>query len=365
MIWTDLKYSARTLSRRPGLSLTLLLTIALGIGSNAAVVGFVRGLVTRDLPIPAIDRVVSVFGRDAGDEFGPLSYEAYQSLRTETSVFEILGAARISKSTVTVDGRSSVMSVAAITPELAHLFELSPNSGIVVSHRIWQSEFGSSKDSRDRRISIDETTARVAGETPEWLEGLYVGNDVDVWMPLDERSLQPRDRTRQIFWVVGRLQPSLSRGRAQAVLNAARSGSNIVAVLAYTGMTPEVSGGAQRISTVLSAASGAVFFIACVNVATFLLSRASARSRETSVRVAIGASRGRLARQLLTDSILLSVSGGALGLVFALWTTRLIPSFLFDQDAGHLTFVPDLVRDPDGVDRLPHDHDRVWARAVV
>src|SRR4029453_7199253 len=208
-------------------------------------------------------------------------YEAYQSLRTETSVFEVLGAARISKSTVTMDGRSSVMSVAAITPELAHLFELSPTSGIVVSHRIWQSEFGRSTSSRDRLISIDETTARVAGAAPEWLEGLYVGNDVDVWMPLDERSLQPRDRTRQIFWVVGRLQPSLSRGRAQAALNAARSGSNIVAGLAYTGMTPEVSGGAQRISTVLSAAAGAVFFIACVNVATFLLSRASARSPET------------------------------------------------------------------------------------
>jgi len=342
MIWTDLKYSARTLTRSPALSVTLLLTIALGIGSNAAVVGFVRGLVTRDLPIPGIDRVVSVFGRDAQDEFSPLSYDAYQSLRTETSAFEMLGAARISRSTVTIDGRSSVMSVAAITPELADLFQLSPNRGIVVSRRIWQSEFGGSTDSRDRLISIDDASARVAGVAPEWLEGLYVGNDVDLWMPLDERLLQPRERMRQIFWVIGRLQPNLSRGRAQAGLNAARSGNDIVAVLAYTGMTPEVSGGMQRIGTVLSAAAGAVFFIACVNVATFLLSRASARSRETSVRIAIGASRGRLARQLLTDSILLSVSGGALGLVLALWTTRLVPSFLFDQDAGQLTFVPDL-----------------------
>ncbi len=342
MIWTDLKYSARTLSRRPGLSVTLVLTIALGLGSNAAVVGFVRGLLTRDLPIPGVDRIVSVFGRDAHDEFGPLGYEAYQSLRRDTSVFEAVGAARIAKTSVTMAGRSSVMSVAAITPELADLFQLSPNRGLVVSHRIWQSEFEGSTNSRDRLISIDDTTTRVAGVAPEWLEGLYVGNDVDVWMPLDERSLQLRDRTRQIFWVAGRLQPNLSRGRAQAVLNAARSGSDIVAVLAYTGMTPEVSGGMQRISTVLSAAAGAVFFIACVNVATFLLSRASARSRETSVRIAIGASRGRLARQLLTDSILLSLTGGALGLVVALWTTRLIPSFLFDQDAGRLTFVPDL-----------------------
>ena len=342
MIWTDLKYSARTLTRRPALSVTLLLTIALGIGSNAAVVGFVRGLVTRDLPIPGIDRVVSLFGRDAQDEFSPLSYEAYQSLRTQTSVFEVLGAARISRSTVTIDGRSSVMSVAAITPGLADLFHISPNPDIVVSHRIWQGEFGGSTDARAHLISIDDASARVAGMAPEWLEGLYTGDNVDVWMPLDERLLQPRERTRQIFWVVGRLQPNLSRGRAQAALNAERSGNDIVAVLAYTAMTPEVSGGMQRIGAVLSAAAAAVFFIACVNVATFLLSRASARSRETSVRIAIGASRGRLARQLLTDSILLSVSGGALGLVLALWTTQLIPSFLFEQDAGQLTFVPDL-----------------------
>ncbi len=342
MMWTDLKYSARTLTRSPALSVTLLLTIALGIGSNAAVVGFVRGLVTRDLPIPGIDRVVSVFGRDAQDAFSPLNYEAYQSLQTETSVFEMVGAARISRGTVTIDGRSSVMSVAAITPGLADLFQLSPNRGVVVNHRIWQSEFAGSNDSRDRRISIDDATARVGGVAPDWLEGLYVGSDVDVWMLLDERSLQPRERTRQIFWVVGRLRPTLSRGRAQAALNATRSGNDIVAVLAYTGMTPEVSDGMQRVGTVLSAAAGAVFFIACVNVATFLLSRASARSRETSVRIAIGASRGRLARQLLTDSILLSLGGGALGLVLALWTTKLIPSFLFEQDAGQLTFVPDL-----------------------
>ncbi len=341
MIWSDLKYAARTLSRSPGLSLTLVLTIALGIGSNAAIVGFVRGLVTRDLPIPAIDRVVSVFARDAQDGFSPVSYDAYRSLRAETTLFELLGAARVSRSSVGVDGRSSVMSVATITPELAALLELSPNRGVIISHRIWQSEFRGQADLRKHLISVDETTSRIVGVAPEWLEGLYVGSDVDAWVPLDERTLQPRDRTRQIFWAVGRLRPGVSRGRAQASLNAVRT-DDIVTVLAYTGMTPEVSGGLQRMGRLLSTAAGAVFFMACVNVATFLLSRASARSRETSVRIAIGASRGRLARQLLADAIVLSVVGGALGVLLALWTTRLIPSLLFEQDAGQLKFVADL-----------------------
>jgi len=341
MIWTDLKYSARTLIRNPVLSLTLLLTIALGIGSNAAVVGFVRGLVTRDLPIPDRDRVASVFGRDAQDGFGPLSYDAFLALRTEAGPFELLGAARVSRSSVMVDGRSSVMSVATITPELAALLQLPPNGGVVLSHRIWQSEFGGQADLRQHPVSIDEVKGRVAGVAPEWLEGLYVGSDVDAWVPLDERTLQPRDRTRQTFWVLGLLRPGVSRTQAQAALNAVRS-DNIVAVLAYTGMTPEVSSGLQRMGGLLSTAAAAVFFIACVNVATFLLSRASARSRETSVRIAIGASRGRLARQLLSDAILVSVIGGALGVLLALWTTRLIPSFLFEQDAGQLKFVADL-----------------------
>ncbi len=165
---------------------------------------------------------------------------------------------------------------------------------------------------------------------------------MDVWIPLDDTSLQPRDRSRQVFWALGRLRPGLSRDGAQAALNRTRNGADIVAVLDYTGMTPEVSGGMLRMGTLLSTAAGAVFFIACVNVATFLLSRSSTRSRETSVRIAIGASRGRLARQLFADAAVLSVSGGALGMLLALWTMRVIPSFLFEQDAGHLVFVANL-----------------------
>src|SRR5262245_38370579 len=179
MIWSDLKYSARTLTRNQGLSLTLLLTISLGIGSNAAIVGFVRGLVTRDLPIPDIDRVVSVFARDAQDGFSPVSYDSYLSLRTEADVFELLGAARVSRSSVAMDGRSSVMSVAALTPELTALLQLSLNDGAVISHRVWQSEFGGRTNLQDQLMSIDEAKRRIVGVAPEWLEGLYVGSDVD------------------------------------------------------------------------------------------------------------------------------------------------------------------------------------------
>jgi hypothetical protein len=136
MIRGDLRYSVRSLTRTPGLTVTLLLTIAIGIGSNASVVGFVRGLVTRDLPIAGLDRVVSLFARDAQDGFGPVSYESFLLLKAQSDAFEWLGAARQSRGSVVVDGRSSVMSVAAATPELAALLQLSPGDGIVISHRV-------------------------------------------------------------------------------------------------------------------------------------------------------------------------------------------------------------------------------------
>ena len=125
-------------------------------------------------------------------------------------------------------------------------------------------------------------------------------------------------------------------------MNSTRSGADAIAVLSYTGLTPEAAGGMARITRLLYGAAGVVFFIACVNVATFLLARASARSHETSVRVALGAGRGQLARGLLSDSVLISGAGGLLGGLLALWTIDIVPALLFDQDAEQLTLVPDL-----------------------
>jgi putative ABC transport system permease protein len=341
-VWADLRYSARSLTRTPGLALTLLLTIALGIGGNASVVGFVRGLVVPDLPLPGIDKVVSLFARDAQDAFGPVSYEGYLSVKAHSDAFELLGAARESRGGIVLDGRSSVMAVAALTPECADLFQLPLGEGVVISRRVWQSQLGARPGIRGEPIRIDGVDARVAGVAPEWLEGLYLGSAVDVWVPLQEASLEGTDRTSRTFWAVGRLRPGGSANRAQSAVNADRSGADVIAVVPYTGMTPEAAGGMSRLGTLLPAAAVAVFFIACANVGTFLLSRASARSHETSVRVAIGASRGQLAKQLLSDSVLISVAGGACGVLLAYWVAQIIPALFFDQDAEHLVFAPDI-----------------------
>ncbi len=338
----DLRYSIRSLARTPGLTLTLLLTIALGIGSNAAVVGFVRGLVTRELPIPGIEGMVSLFARDAREAFGPLSFDAFHSVKGQSDAFELLGAARESRATVVLHGRSSVMAIAAVTPDTAVLLQLSLDDGIVVSHRLWKEELGEGAEVGRESMRIDGVEHRVAGVAPEWLEGLYVGNAVDVWSLFDDSSVQGDDRNSRTCWAIGRLRRGVSPDRAHGIVNANRSGADVIAVLPYTGMTPEVTTGMLRIGRLLTAAAAAVFLIACANVATLLLSRASARSHETAVRVALGASQRRLAMQFLSDSIVISVAGGAVGVLLALWTTELVPAFFFDQDAEQLVFAPDL-----------------------
>jgi putative ABC transport system permease protein len=339
-ILADLRYSAKSLARTPALTLALLLTIALGIGSNAAVFGFVRGLVARDVPLPDSDRLISLFAHDGRDTLGPVSYEQYLSLKSDVGTFQSLGAARESRDIVLVDGRPTTMSVAAISPELAELLQLPLRDGAVVSHRARSNEFGGKATVRGEPIRVAGVDTGVAGVAPEWLEGLYLGRVVDLWMPLQEDALHGPDRTTRTFWTVGRLQPGRSLRQAQAALEATRSGAGAIAALPYTGLGPEAARGMSRLATLLPAASAAVFVIACANVAGFLLSRASARAHETAVRVALGVTRRQLGRQLLADSLLLSIAGGGCGILLAFWTAGIIPALFFEEDAARLVFAP-------------------------
>jgi putative ABC transport system permease protein len=339
---SDLKYSARSLARTPGFAAALLLTIALGIGANASVLGFIRGSVTRDLPIADSDRVVSLFARDTSNAFGPLSFDAYLSLKARGDIFEYVGAARESEGSVVSEDRWAVMAVAAVTPEIATLLNLDTGEGVVLGDRTWRFDFGAPAVVRGKVIRVDSREQIVRGVAPDWLDGLYSGRNVDLWVPLHDESLQPSARASRTFWVLGRLQPGVPAGEAQAALNEGRAAEDALAVLRYTGVAPQAAEGLSRVSRMLPAAAGGVFLIACVNVAAFLLSRAFARSHETSVRVALGAGRRQLGLQLLSDSVVISVAGGALGVLLAYWTARIIPALFFVEDADYLGFAPDL-----------------------
>lgn len=306
--------------RAPGLSFALLLTIALGVGSNVAVHRFVVGLTWPDSPLASVDRVVSVFARG-----GPMSYQEYLPLRNATA-FEWIGAARISLEAVAWPGRSAVMPVAAVTPRLASELGLRLDDGVVISQRIWQN------DLRGGHVRVAGVDLRVSGMAPDSLEGVYRDSPIDIWMKLPEAVADTNSRN---FWVLARL-------RRGASFDGSGDSSGEIRVAPYTGMTPEMAGGIARVGTLLDLAAGLVFFIACANVASFLLGRATARSQETSVRVALGGSRGQLARGLLSDSVVISVAGGALGVLLATWTSYVLPALLFVSDAQHLVARPDL-----------------------
>jgi predicted permease len=336
----DLRYSARSFARTPGFTAALLLTIALGIGGNASVYGFVRGLIVRDIPLTAVDRFVSLYGRDARGDASPLSYIDYLSLEKDRASFEWLGLARESQGSIVRGDRSAIVAVAAVSPDLAASLNLSFDEGVVISHRLWATEFESASTVRGEAIRIDDLDARVGSVAPEWFEGLYAGRNIDVWVPLRDESVQGIDRNSRSWWMFGRLRQGVSVDDARKQLNARRSTGNEIGVMRYTGMTPEMSHGLARIGTLLSLAAGAVFFIACANVASFLTGRASARARETSLRVALGVSRRQLLRQLLSDSLLISLTGSLFGLLLATWTLNVVPALFFVEDAGRLVFAP-------------------------
>lgn len=338
--WRQLRYAAQSLGRSPGLAAALVLSIALGIGSNAAVAGFVRGLVSRDLPVPHAERLVSLFGRAAQDGYAPLPLSQLRQLQQD-GPFERLGAVRESRTQVRIGERRSMRTIAAVAGDTLELLGLPAARRTVISHRLWTEEFDG-RAAEGSVLVIDGTQAVVGGVAPEWLTGVHLDNPVDIWIAAEESPFLSGDNESRTWWVLGRLRPGTTAFDAQGTINATRSGADVIAVLPYSGMRPEAAGAMRRVGRLLTAAALAVFVIATVNVATFLLSRASARSRETAVRVALGASRRQLVTQLLADSAVIALVGAAAGALFALWTSSVVPSLFFSEDADALVFAPDV-----------------------
>jgi ABC-type lipoprotein release transport system permease subunit len=309
LLLKDILYSARGFARAPGLSSALLISIALGVGGNAVIQGFVRGL----MPVPkyASDDVVSIFRNDSSRRDAPVSYEDLQRIRP--SDLEWLGIARVEQRAAKVGKRSAVLAVAAVSPEVASLLQLSFKGGALAGLPVNQGE----------TVQIGDEQFVAAGVAPE--EGIYRDLPVDLWIPLDRNAV---DTNKRNLWAVAKLRPGASI-------------PSELHVAPFTGMLPDQARGLANVATVLRAAAFSIFFTACANVAAFLLGRATIRSKETSLRVALGASRWDLARGVLSDSIVTSVAGGMLGALLAVWMTKIIPALLFEEDAQRLVFVPD------------------------
>jgi ABC-type antimicrobial peptide transport system permease subunit len=338
-----IRNSTKAFARNPGLAAVLILTIAIGVGSNASVYGFIQGLTQPVSSASNADRIVSIFSQDRSREPGPLSRDQYQLIDHRVAAFDWIEAAQIQPHDIIIGDHSEIANIAAVMPNFAGVLNLHLGKGAVISHRLWEREFGEATNVTSRPIRIHGVDVSITGVAPPQLEGIYRDLSIDVWMPLQAATLQDADENERDLWVFARLHRAVSARQAEIAANSCCGKTDHVSVVPFTGTPPRIAKGLSRIAWLLTFAVGTLFFVACVNVGSLLLGRAFRRTGETSLRVAVGATRPNLIAELLSDSIVISLAGGVLGLLLAVWSEHVIPNLLFEQDAEQLVFAPSAV----------------------
>jgi predicted permease len=347
----DFLYAIRMLWTRPGFTAIALISLALGIGANAAVFSLVNQVLLKPLPIDHPEQVYSLYDASpSSGDFSSFSYPDYCDLRERSDVFSGLLAYRFAPINLSHSGENSriwgyivsgnYFDVLGVKPHLGRTFAPDEDSVpgahpvAVLSYGCWQRRFASDPLIIGKTISLNDNSFAVIGVAPAGFNGTELAFTPEI----EPGSNWLTNRNNGVLVLAGRIAPNLSKQQAEAALRPAtealndQHGSTTKAIgnlgLYPPGLfTPSLRGPIIGFALFLMAVVGLVLLIACSNLASLLLARATERHKEIAVRMAIGAGRLRLLRQLLTESILLSVLGGAAGLVLAFWLIRLITAF--------------------------------------
>ena len=342
----DLRYTARTFAKSPAFTVTAILSLALGIGANTTIFSLINAVQLRTLPVDRPDQLVTFtpISRDgkAGSGF---SYPAFLLLRSGAEAFSgITGASSLRRVEVGAEPAvarivtGSYFNVLGVRPALGRVFQDQDDAlpVAVLSFRYWTNNFNAAPSVLGKQLNIDGTQVTVVGVAPAGFFGETVGESSDLWTSVNFEPAQRRNE-RGFVWLnlIARLMPGRTPQQAAAQLSvvAQRDGGEMGARIAADPGGAGFSPLRERYSEslrILMCVVAVVLLIACANLASLLLSRAAVRQREIATRLAIGAGKGRIVRQLLTESLLLSLAGGALGVLFAFWSSqalvRMIPA---------------------------------------
>ena len=344
----DIRYGLRSLLKRPGFTAIALLALALGIGANTAIFSLVNAVILQPLPYPDPDRLVSVYGsrnRSTQGTVGPVDFLDY---RSQNKTFEQFAASRsaILPKNLTGSGEPERVMPSEITGNYFDTFGVRPALGrgfslenektgqdhvTVLSYAFWQTRFGGDPNILNKTINLDGKAYEVLGVMPA---EVVLPQDAQLWIPLNFDA-DPEMKWRQVRFLlpVGRLKQGVTLAQAQAdtdliaaQLEQQYPDTNTGWSLRLIPLRETLVGGSRTMLFILFGAVGFVLLIACANVANLLLVRAAARQKEIAMRTALGASRLRIIRQMITESLLLAIFGGALGALLAVAGVKLLVS---------------------------------------